>query len=97
MEIEEDDLEKKQAEILKNIFHKIKAIAVAVKGYSNEYLKHRKELLQLSSSVLEKVAAGSLVTVFLPEDFGWKPAYAFCVALLCFLFSAKFLIDSKKE
>lgn len=96
MEIEEDDLEKRQSEVTSELRKKVSMVKKGIKQYLLKYIAHKNDCFKLLSGLLEKVAAGSLVIAFLPDKLGWRPFYALGLALVCYLFAVKFHIDSKE-
>lgn len=96
MEIEEDDLEKHQNEIVKNLKNKIQKRLEILKNGIITYTKERKIIYRSLAGLLEKIAVGCFVVVLFPDEIGWRPIYAFVTGLVLFIFSVKFNIDGKE-
>lgn len=96
MEIEEDDLEKRQQEVVEGLRDRIRKRLSKLTQYVLKYAANRKAIYRLLSSVLEKVAAGSLVVVLLPDEWGPRSVYGALVSVLAFCFAVKFEADSKE-
>lgn len=97
MEIDEDDLEKRQKEAVEGLNNKIGKRLELLKKYVIKYAREKTEVSLLLASILDKVSAGSLVVALLPDEFGWRPVYALALFVFCFVFALKFKVDSKDK
>lgn len=92
MEIEEDDLEKRQKEVVQDLHEKIKTRFIC---FSKFKYNGRKTKFFVASA-LEKVGAGAWLVALFPKELGYGTMiYAFVLGTICFV--AEFFLVNSEE